>query len=96
MGSAFWKGKGKEKEKIVKKLLHVFLEILQNPRSMNQKKNSKNQSWTKIDGLQNLFGLNLFMGVGKRKMVRCKICFKVEERDKLLVQKLDFLNKHSS
>jgi hypothetical protein len=43
-----------------------------------------------------LFGLNLFMGVGKRKMVRCKICFKVEERDKLLVQKLDFLNKHSS
>jgi len=92
----------REKRKFVKKLLHALLEILQSLGLMNSKKKTqKNQSWkligfTKINGLQNWFGLYLFMGVGKIKMVRCKIWFKIEGKDKLLVQKLDFLNMHSS
>jgi hypothetical protein len=31
----------------------------------------------------------------KMKMVRCKVCFVVEGREKLLMLKLDYLVKHS-
>ncbi len=32
---------------------------------------------------------------GKMHMVKCRVCFKVEWRDKLLVPKLDYFIKHS-
>lgn len=59
-------------ERFVRKLFHTLLEILLNSRLMNQKrKNSKKLSgkfikFTKIDGPQGLFGLNLFvLGMGR-------------------------------
>jgi len=35
-------------------------------------------------------------GDGKMKMMRCKVCSKIQGIDKLLVPKLDFFIKHSS
>ncbi len=55
-----------EMRRFVKKLLHALLEILRNPQPMNLKKHLKNQNgkliwFTRIDGLQGLLGLNLFV-----------------------------------